>query len=248
MPEVSLQHIIGTVALIGLMISTGLFYTIFTTYVQDDNRKKELGQISENVALNIVEMINLAKFSKYSSEYMVKIIDLPIDIGGRAYKIQLTEDQVSAFLATQPTVIVNSTIPKNSGDISLKLNTSDTVYSGIEVGVDNLKISCSGTIYGKNGTVIWAFHDSGTRAITGGVVDAGGHLTGTVTGFVAGTVTGTVTDSLGVTGTITNGVVTASGALTGTVTGLKDGDVTGTVIGTPTVPLRIGIGWVEAQQ
>ena len=216
MPEVSLQHIIGTVALIGLIISTGLFYTIFTTSVQDDNRKKQLGQISENVALNIVEMINLAKFSKYSSDYMIKIMDLPNDIDGRTYKIQLIDDPqkgfyVHTFLATQQTVSSDSTIPYNSGDISLKLNTTDTVYPGIEVGVDNLKISCSGTIYGKNGTVIWAFHDYGTRAIIGGAVDAAGNLAGTVTGLVAGAITGTIT-------------------------------------GTPTVPLRIGIGWVESQQ
>ena len=176
MVEVSLQHIIGTVTLIGLVISTGLFYTIFTSFVQDDNRKKELGQISENVALNIEEMINLVKFSQYYNDYTIKIIDLPTDVGGRSYKIQLNADQgfqVSAFLATQKTVSATSTIPINSGDITLKLNTTDTVYPGIEVGVDNLKISCSGTIYGKNGTVIWAHRDlSGDLTIGIGWVEA----------------------------------------------------------------------------
>jgi hypothetical protein len=159
MVEVSIQHIIGTVTLIGLVISAGLFYTIFTTFVQDDNRKKELGQISENVALNLEEMINLIKFSKYSSDYMIKIIDLPTDVGGRSYKIQLVNDAnrlyVHTFLTTQQTVSADSTIPYNSGDIPLKLNTTETIYN-INVGVDNLKIACSGTIYGKNGTVIWA--------------------------------------------------------------------------------------------
>ena len=166
MVEVTIQHLIGTVALIGLIISAGLFYTIFTSFVQDDNRKKELGQISENVALNLEEMINLIKFSKYSSDYMIKIIDLPTDVGGRAYKIQLNDTQgndtqrfqVSAFLATQQTVSATSTIPYNSGDIPLKLNTTETIYN-INVGVDNLKIACSGTIYGKNGIVIWANPD-----------------------------------------------------------------------------------------
>ena len=164
MVEVTIQHLIGTVALIGLVISAGLFYTIFTSFVQDDNRKKELGQISENVALNLEEMINLIKFSKYSSDYMIKIIDLPTDVGGRSYQMQLVNDTnndtnrglyVHTFLTTQQTVSADSTIPYNSGDVPLKLNTTETIYN-INVGVDNLKIACSGTIYGKNGIVIWA--------------------------------------------------------------------------------------------
>ena len=165
MPEISMQHIIGTVALIGLVISTGLFYAVFTSFVQDENRKKVLGQISENVALNLEEMINLVKFSKYSSDYMIKIMDLPTDVGGRAYQIQLVNDSnrfvVHTFLATQQTLNANSTIPYNSGEIPLKWNATDPmretdpVYE-ITVGVDNLKIACSGTIYGKNGAVIWA--------------------------------------------------------------------------------------------
>jgi hypothetical protein len=159
MVESSIQHIIGTVSLIGLVISAGLFYAVFTSFVQDDNRKKVLGQISESVALNLEEMINLVKFSKYSSDYLIKIIDLPTDVGGKAYEIQLVNDSnrlyIHTFLAAQQTLNANSTIPYNSGEIPLKWNTTDTKYE-INAGVDNLKIACSGTIYGKNGIVIWA--------------------------------------------------------------------------------------------
>jgi hypothetical protein len=164
MVEVTLQHIIGTVALIGLVISAGLFYTIFTSFVQDGNIKKQLGQISENVALNMEEMLNLIKFSQFYPNCTAKIIDLPTDVGGRTYKIQLNDTnqgfQVSAFLATQPTVSATSTIPCNSGDIHLRLETTETVYSLHNVGADNLTIACSGTIYGKPQTVIWAYPDS----------------------------------------------------------------------------------------
>jgi hypothetical protein len=161
--EVSIQHIIGTVSLIGLVISAGLFYSIFTSFVQDSNREKQLGQISETVALNLVEMINLIKFSKFSSDYMIKIIDLPTEVGGRAYKIRLVDETnqgiyVHTFLTTQQTVSADSTIPKNSGDITLKFNTTETIYK-INVGVENLTIACSGTIYGKSSTVIWAILD-----------------------------------------------------------------------------------------
>lgn len=163
--EVSLQHIIGTVALIGLVISAGLFYSIFTSSLQDDNRKKQLAQISENVALNMEEMINLAKFSKYSSEYMVKIIDLPVDIDGKSYQIQLNEDPtkgfyVHTFLSTQKTISADSAIPYNSAGIPIKLETTETAYT-ITAGINNVTISVSGTIYGKNSTAIWANIDWG---------------------------------------------------------------------------------------
>lgn len=172
MPEVSIQHLIGTVALIGLVISAGLFYTIFTSFVQDDNREKELGQISENVALNMEEMINLIKFSQYYPNCTAKIIDLPTDVGGKTYKIQLNDDanqsfQVSAFLATQPTVSATSTIPYNSGDNSsnfqVRLETNETVQYVSNVGADNLTIAYAGTIYGKPNTVIWAIPDQNSN-------------------------------------------------------------------------------------
>lgn len=166
MVEVSIQHIIGTVALIGLVISSGLFYTVFTSYVQDSNRQKELEQVSASVALNIEEMINLIKFSKFSDaysgndSYMIKIIDLPSDVGGRAYKIHLEVDasnraHVYSFLSTQQSVSADSTIPYNSGGILLKYDTTDVVHN-IIAGVENLTIACSGIIYGKSSTVIWA--------------------------------------------------------------------------------------------
>jgi hypothetical protein len=164
MVEVSIQHIIGTVALIGLVISAGLFYAIFTSYVQDSIRKKDLEQISATVALNLEETINLIKFSKYSddysgNDYMIKIFDLPTDIDGRSYKIQLVNDSnrlyVHTYLSAQQSVSADSTIPYNSGDLILKFNTTDVVYS-IVAGVDNLTIACSDTVYGKNSTVIWA--------------------------------------------------------------------------------------------
>jgi hypothetical protein len=231
MVEVSIQHIIGTVSLIGLIISAGLFYSIFTSFVQDSNSEKQLGQISENVALNLEEMINLVKFSKYSRDYMIKIIDLPTDISGRTYKIQLVNDDsttnkglyVHAFLATQQTVSADSAIPYNprlysSDDTPLIFNTTDIIYK-INVGVENLIVACSGTIYGKNGVVIWANPDWASLTVT--LVGGGG------TGATA-------------TATVSDGVVTAISVLDGG-SGYK-------TIGELPFSITIGIGWVEAQQ
>jgi hypothetical protein len=230
MVEVSIQHIIGTVSLIGLVISAGMFYTIFTSFVQDSNREKQLGQISETMALNLVEMINLVKFSKFSTDdgYMIKIIDLPTEVGGKSYQIQLVNGTnqgiyVHTFLATQQTVSADSTIPKNSGDITLKFNTTkfttpETIYK-INVGVENLTIACSGTIYGKTGVVIWAYPDWAPLLVT---LEGGG---GT-----GATAAATVLDGAVNMISVTNG---GSGY---------------TSIGASPFSITIGIGWVEAQQ
>ena len=145
MPAISLQHIIGTVALIGLVISTGLFYTMFTGSVQIDSRQQELKQISQNVALNIEEMINLVKFETRSSDnsnYTVKILDLPTSIGGQTYKIQLIDGNpmmVHSFLATQTTASADSAVPYNTGGTSLSVNSSASEYQ-ITVGADKTVI------------------------------------------------------------------------------------------------------------
>jgi hypothetical protein len=263
MVEVSIQHIIGTVSLIGLVISAGLFYSIFTSYVQDSNREKQLGQISETVALNLVEMINLAKFSKYSSEYMIKIIDLPSEVGGRSYKIQLVNEinqgiYVHTFLTTQQTVSANSTIPKNSGDITLKFNTNETFK--INVGVENLTIACSGTIYGKNDAVIWAYPDwvrlivtleggGGTGATAIATVEDDGVVTAIElmqggSGYADSPLSVTLTGGNGTgataTATVSNGAVTTISVLDGGSGYYPNGF-------SPSL-ITIGIGWVEAQQ
>jgi hypothetical protein len=161
MVNIPIQHIIGTVALIGLVISAGVFYSLFTTSVQSDSKQKELSQISQNVSLNIEEMINLVKFETCSSQfsnYTVKIINLPQDISGDPYQIQLlngSQLQVNSFLASQKATSATSTIPFNSGATTISMNTTTTVYQ-ISVGADNTKIDCSGLIYGEGSVAVWA--------------------------------------------------------------------------------------------
>ena len=160
MVEVSLQHIIGTVALIGLVVSVCLFYSVFTASVQTDNLGQQLQQISGTVSLNAEELLNLVKFSKYSQDYMVKVIDLPNAVGDEPYKVQLLSDPqkgiyIHAYLANQPSIYADASIPSNAGGTSIVAETSQTPHI-INVGADNTAITCQGTVYGKNATAIWA--------------------------------------------------------------------------------------------
>jgi len=158
--HVPIQHIVGTLALIGLMISVGISYNIFITNVETDIRQKQLEQISENVALNLVELMNLAKFAQYgSSGYMMKAFYLPYDLSGRAYAIQIVSDTrgwgyVHAFLATQPSVYADAQIPFNSGETQIKLYTATDPIQHVQI--DSTKIACNGTAYGGNDILVWA--------------------------------------------------------------------------------------------
>jgi hypothetical protein len=155
-----IQHIIGTLALIGLMISIGLAYSVITSYVETDIKQQQLKQISENVALNIVEISNLIRFANYTNKPMMKILDLPVDVSGDSYTVQLVDGQaygegyyVRANLTTNEHITAKSLIPTNAGQ-NLVLNTT-TATSNLTVGFDNTNILCSGLVYGKNGFVIW---------------------------------------------------------------------------------------------
>lgn len=169
MVEVTIQNIIGTVALIGLVISACFFYEGYTSFIRQDVQENQLKQISENVALNIEELTNLAKFSLYSTSYMVKIIDLPDAVDSKSYQIQLVDDPqkgcyVHCFLTTQPSISADSTLPYNSGQTQLTVQTSSSVVE-ITTGVDNTKIATSGTVYGKSQTAIYAYLNWGNDGV-----------------------------------------------------------------------------------
>jgi len=116
--DISLKHIIGTVALLGLVISIGLSYAIITSYVETDVKKQQLGQIGEYVSLNLVEITNLVRLANSSDSPMIKTIDLPFDLAGRAYVIQIlcsVEEgyYVHCYLVSQTNVFSDSFLPFN---------------------------------------------------------------------------------------------------------------------------------------
>lgn len=150
--DVILKHIIGTLALIGLVITVGLAYTTTASYVEAEAAKVQLKQISEHVSLNLVEVISLVSFANYPSK-QIKGIDLPTDIGGKAYmvKLMVKEDKcyVRAELATG-IVYTESLIP-------IKPNENVRFLTEMEfIQGENGEIY-SGIIYGGNSnTFVWA--------------------------------------------------------------------------------------------
>jgi len=153
--EVPIQHIIGTIALMGLVISIGLSYTIITDFLQTDTRRQQLQEISENVALHVVEIVNLANFGNSGSGVMTCTLNLPSDVAGKTYIVEIFEDgtslpnswYINAYLVTNHNINATSLIPLRAGQSKTQLETTSGTLAEITYG----------PIYGGgNNTVVWA--------------------------------------------------------------------------------------------
>lgn len=185
--HVPIQHIIGTVALIGLVISVGLAYTIETSSVQQDIAQQQLAQVSEVVALKIAEIVNLANFANFGNftrnDTMMMTLDLPLDLAGRAYAVQLmngtTGDQgyyVNSYLVAQSTTSASATVPFNPAQGSVQLTTDAANASNlywVETGTE--AVTSSIVIYGGNSrAVVWVWKGEGNVTLAGlGVITVG---------------------------------------------------------------------------
>jgi hypothetical protein len=158
--DIPLKHVVGTVALIALVIAVGLSYTIITSYIEAEVARTQLEQIAEHVSLNLVEIVSLVNFANYTGNTQMKIIKLPTDLGGKAYMIRLVNETgqgcyVKAQLATRNDVTASSPVPINSSETQLRLITSEE--GTLKVRGEELKeIYYSGMVYGgDHDIVVW---------------------------------------------------------------------------------------------
>ncbi len=136
--DVPIKHIIGTIALIGLVIAASLAYATITSYIETDVRRQQLKQIAEHVALNLVEIVNLVNFENlFVDENVTKSLSLPLDLGGHAYLIHLVDETdqsggyyVDAYLLTRGDISAQSPIPLTTNQSHLVISCSETVYGG----------------------------------------------------------------------------------------------------------------------
>ncbi|MEM4727653.1 MAG: hypothetical protein QXD04_05305 [Candidatus Bathyarchaeia archaeon] len=144
--HVSLKHLIGTVTLMSLIMSAGYSYTLITSYMEAQILRGQLQQIAEYVALNLVEVINLVKYTNRSEpQPTYKLLKIPKDLGGRAYIIELKNETaggkgyyIRARLLIREDVEAFSIIPINTTELSIEL-----------------KAEGNGTITSRNGNINW---------------------------------------------------------------------------------------------
>lgn len=184
--HVSLKHLIGTVALISLILAAGFSYTVFTSFMEAEVYRRQLHQVAEYVALNLVELINLVNFSNHSSKYPIfKVLRLPHALGEKAYIIELLNltsqgkgCYVKARLVTRNDVEAYSPILINTTEIGLELKAFNTTnippvwegwkgYHNVSEKEDEGKIWWSESVYGDAGEiVVWGvMYDTSTAGI-----------------------------------------------------------------------------------
>ena len=161
--HVPIQHVIGTVALIALVITATLSFSIVSSDIEADVQEQQLRQISEKIASNIVELINIAKFSIFNYEPLMRTMDLPTDVGGATYTVQLVDGTgegkgyyVKANLVTNQHIAAESSIPLNyTGTTQITLQNQPATEQ-IPIGLHQTPINSNNIIYGKPGSVVWA--------------------------------------------------------------------------------------------
>ena len=170
---IPLKHLVGTATIMSLIIASGLSYSVFTSYIEAEVLRRQLNQVAEHVALNLVEVVSLVNFSNYSSvEPIFKVLKLPQDLGGRSYIIELVNETsrgggcyVRARLATRGDVYASSPILLGQGS-GLELKTEGEGTIDVQEGAGGT-IQWSGKVYGGvEGFTVWGLMN-GTRQEAG---------------------------------------------------------------------------------
>lgn len=92
MVHVSIQHIIGTVALISLALSIALAYQIVVGSIEEGVIRAQLSQVAEYTSMSISNIVGLVEFTYgiiSTGEPVLKRLSLPETINGRPYNISI---------------------------------------------------------------------------------------------------------------------------------------------------------------
>ncbi len=169
--DIPLKHLVGTISLIGLIIAAGFSYTVITSYIEAEVQRRQLHQVAEYVALNLVEVISLVNFSNYSSvEPVFKVLKLPRELGEKPYIIELLNETIEgrgcyvrARLAEGEGVAATSPIPVNHLEAGLMLKTAGEGVIPVMGGSGGV-IQWSGLVYaGAGDLVVWGLMDGSTQ-------------------------------------------------------------------------------------
>lgn len=184
--DVPLQHLVGTVALIGLVAAVGISYQAVASYIEANVYKTQLGQIAENVALNLVEVATLTEFSatKLQNQTLIKTVNLPLSLNEKAYLVRLISvdegslgrrQYVQVELVTRSDIYARALIPlpSNYTNIVFKVEGLSNDILG-PVGVLQVKrgeggvVLYSGKVYGGvPNFVVWSYEYNTTLIYVG---------------------------------------------------------------------------------
>ena len=144
MPAPTMSHLIATSALIILIFTMQVFYFYVVDNIGEEMTKRELKEITDYVSDTIVNLYFLVNSTNHPNVTLQKTLDLPIEIAGASYRIQILDDtdgfahSVLAFLEDKSWLNANSWL---SPGLTVKPGSTDqilvngsTVLAGCERG------------------------------------------------------------------------------------------------------------------
>lgn len=160
MVDVSVSHIIGTAALIGLVISVALAYQIIVGYVENNVFQSQLKQTAEYVSMNIANQISLTEFTYgiLSTGTVTKKLDLPKDLSGKTYVVRLISESGNYYVEAQLTqrreLTARAPIPIHSTTTPVEI--IDNITKLPENGLTDSRVTVVTEVYGGDpNIVIW---------------------------------------------------------------------------------------------
>ena len=179
--DVPITHIIGTVALIGLVISVALAYGIIVDYIEANVLKSQVKQIAEYVSMNLVNLISLTEFAYgdlSSPTVMTKTLELPEDLNENPYLVRLVNESGNCYvevkLITRSDISARSPVPLNSTRAHITIATEETI-NGINSIFPDETITLFTTVYGGNpNIIIWCWKYDSDTIYAGLGIQAGG--------------------------------------------------------------------------
>ena len=124
MVSVTISHVIGTVALIGLFITAGMSYQIHFTNLREEAGAAQLQSIADYVSTAIMDVYSIGS-SVRGDQLLFKTLEIPGQVAQSSYNISLIRVttvsgeqtfSVLARLTWKPTVYAESELPFNGLD------------------------------------------------------------------------------------------------------------------------------------
>ncbi len=103
MVHVSIQHIIGTAALLVLVLSLAYAYQVVVTSVQISAIRTQMNQVAEYVAQSVSDIVSLTEFAygALSSGTVSKSLKLPADLSGKPYLVRLESREGGCYVVVE---------------------------------------------------------------------------------------------------------------------------------------------------
>lgn len=166
--DVPISHVIGSVALMLLTISVASYFIITYSHVQSDILKQQLREVGEYVQTNLMEIIALVDFKNFLDNYAAfKILDLPADLSGYAYAVELRKDSennpiIYLYLISRPDISVSLKIPLNTIKSNIIIYTSDDPFE---------TLPSKGGLINSSGKIYSGIRSSGEKVVVWGWVE-----------------------------------------------------------------------------